>query len=229
VIDVAVVIAARDPGPFLVETLASLRDQTAPPRAIVVVDDGSSDDTVERAVADHPGVVLLRQPPTGRSVARNRGADATDSEALLFLDADDRLTPPALEVLGLVLEADPALEMVHGRTLEFADEQMPPGDGARAPAGVVAVRLGGATLLRRSLWQRVGPLDHSLPRGEWIEWMHRAYQLGARVAEIEDVVLERRLHSANRTSADGGREHYVQVARAALARRRTATDSPPTP
>jgi glycosyltransferase involved in cell wall biosynthesis len=228
VIDIAVIIAARDPGPFLLETLASIEAQTRRPVITVVVDDGSADDEVAVAVADRPGMVVVRQPPLGRSVARNRGVEETDAGGLLFLDADDLLTPSALEALGSKLTSDPGLEMVHGRTREFADAALPPGEGVRGPAGVVAVRLGGATLVRRSLWDRIGGLDPSLPRGEWIEWMHRAYAMDVRAAEIDDVILERRLHSANRTTGDGGKEHYVMVARAALARRRARDAAPPT-
>jgi glycosyltransferase involved in cell wall biosynthesis len=229
VTDIAVVIAARDPGLFLVEALASVAVQTQPPAATVLVDDGSSVDDLAALSAGHPGLVLVRQDPTGRAAARNRGAEATDAGLLLFLDADDRLRPGALAALAAALEAAPAAELVHGRTWEFADEQLPPGEGVRAPAGEIAVRLGGATLLRRSLWDRIGPLDESLPRGEWIEWMHRAYDGDARAIEIDDVILERRLHSGNRTTGDGGKEHYVLVARAALARRRAAGAGPTTP
>lgn len=219
-IDIAVIIAARDPGPFLLEALASIDAQTLRPAGTIVVDDGSSDDQVALAVADRPGMRVVRQAPLGRSVARNRGVEESDTAALLFLDADDRLTPGALEALTAALTADDDLEMVHGRTREFADEDLPPAEGVRDPAGVVTVRLGGATLLRRSLWERVGGLDPALPRGEWIEWMHRAYAMDVRAVDIDEVILERRLHSANRTTGDGGKEHYVMVARAALARRR---------
>lgn len=225
--DVAVVIAARDPGPYLAETLASLAAQTAEPAAIVVVDDGSADDAVELAVAAFAahapcGVTALRQPPGGRSAARNAGAAATDAEALLFLDADDRLVPDALASLTAAFGADPRLEMVHGLVAEFDDPLHPPHAAHRQGGGVHAVRLGGATVLRRSLWERVGGLDPALTTGEWVDWVDRAVVHGAVVGAVDEVVLERRLHSHNR-AVEVPLADLLVVARAALARKRVSS------
>ena len=61
-----------------------------------MVDDGSTDDPVA-VVSRFPGVRLIRQPNRGRSAARNAGVWSTTCNHLLFLDADDRLLPNALE------------------------------------------------------------------------------------------------------------------------------------
>ena len=111
---IAVVIPARDPGPFLDETLRSLVDQTRRPTEIVVVDDGSRDDSVAEAVARFPGVGLIRQEPSGRGHARNQGAAATSAPYLLFLDADDLLRPDSLALMSAVLDAQSGVDMVVG-------------------------------------------------------------------------------------------------------------------
>jgi glycosyltransferase involved in cell wall biosynthesis len=225
VTEIGIVIAARNPGPFLVETLASVAAQTRPPGSIVVVDDGSDDNIVIDPSAGFPTVTLIRQGPLGRSAARNRGAAATDSDLLLFLDADDLLRPDALKVMGATLDADPALEMVHGQVFEFVDHRYPPPSGARHRDAQVFLRLGGATLLRRSLWVRVGDMDERLPRGEWIDWISRAQLSRAAVAHVEDIVLERRLHSFNSATPGDDDTHYLKVIRAALLRERREKDS----
>ena len=163
---ISVISPAWNPGPFLKEALASVMAQTRHPSSVVVVDDGSDDDVVADTVAEYPTVRLMRQEQSGSSVARNRGADATDSEFLMFLDADDRLRPEALRSLHAALEADPALGMVHGRMFEFVDERYPPPQGVRCSESVVAARLHGSTLLRRSAWECVGPFDERLKMGE---------------------------------------------------------------
>jgi glycosyltransferase involved in cell wall biosynthesis len=191
----------------------------------VVVDDGSDDNTVLESVAGYPTVTLIRQEPLGRSAARNRGAAATDSDFLLFLDADDLLRPEALQVMGAALDADPALEMVHGRVFEFVDRRYPPPPGVRNRDAELSLRLGGSTLLRRSLWRRVGEMDERLPRGEWIDWISRADHNGATVAHIGDIVLERRLHAFNSTTPGDDNRHYLSVIRAAILRKRLETDS----
>jgi len=220
VTSVAVVIPARDPGPYLDETLQTLFDQTLKPTEIMVVDDGSRDDTVSVSVARFPGVGLLRQEPLGRGHARNRGASATSAEYLLFLDADDLLRPNSLELMAAVLDDQPGVDMVVGRTIEFADTAHPPQQGARATEQVVRVRLLGASLMRRSLWDRVGTFDTSLASREAIDWMHRAGLAGAAQFELDDIVLERRLHGWNRTTVLKDEASFMAVARAAIGRKR---------
>lgn len=217
----SVVIAARNPGQLLFETLASVASQTRPPSSVVVVDDGSTDGSVAPAVASFPFVTLITQQPMGRSAARNRGVATTSSAHLLFLDADDLLRPTALEALEAAIESDPLVELVHARMIEFIDQRDDTALAvrARAPLSEVRTRLGGATLLRRSLWNRVGPLDERLPRGEWIDWISRATDCGAHVVDIDDVVLLRRIHAANSSSADDTDAHYLTVIRQALRRK----------
>ena len=219
VTSVAVVIPARDPGPYLDETLRSLFDQTLKPTEIMVVDDGSGDDSVTEAVAHFPRVSLIRQEPSGRSHARNRGASATSADYLLFLDADDRLRPNSLALMSAVLDVQVGVDMVVGRTIEFADTVHPPQQGARAAEQVVWVRLLGASLMRRSLWDRVGSFDTSFASREAIDWMHRADQVGA-LHQLDDIVLERRLHGWNRTTVLKDEASFMAMARAAIVRKR---------
>ncbi len=218
---VSVIIPARDPRGFLGEALASVAAQTRPPTSTVVVDDGSVDNTVVDAVARFPGVTLIRQAPLGCSTARNRGAAATDSDFLLFLDADDLLRPKALQLLGETLEADPGLQMVHGRIFEFVDHRFPPPPGVRHRDAEAAARLPGSTLLRRSVWNDVGGFNEQLSRGEWIDWMSRVVDLDVASTDIDDVVLERRLHTFNKSSSGGDNGQYLStVIRAAVLRKR---------
>jgi glycosyltransferase involved in cell wall biosynthesis len=84
---VAVVIPAHNAAPYLDVTLSSLAQQTVRPEQVLVVDDGSTDDTA--AVAERHGATVLRQAQAGPGAARNRGLAAATSEFVAFLDADD--------------------------------------------------------------------------------------------------------------------------------------------
>ena len=224
---VAVVIAAHNPGPFLAETLASLAEQTSPPAEVMVVDDGSDGSDggdVADTVARFPGVRSVRQERLGAAVARNRGAAATSAAALLFLDADDLLRPRALERLGATLEDHPQAAYAYGRTREFPDARFPPAQGMRGADTEQSARLAGATLVRRTAWERVGPLDAGIARGEWIDWVSRAQTLGLHGCVLDEVVLDRRLHSFNRSQAPANHDEYLRVVRAALLRKRPAHD-----
>jgi glycosyltransferase involved in cell wall biosynthesis len=92
---VTVVIPAWQAAEFLADTLESLRTQTTPPEAVIVVDDGSTDETPRIAIEG--GATLLRQDRRGPGAARNRGVAHATTEYVAFLDADDWYAPDKLE------------------------------------------------------------------------------------------------------------------------------------
>ena len=232
---VAVVIASRDHGPLITEAIASVHAQSRPVDELIVIDDGSQDDTTAIVRMAAPSARVVRQPPSGASSARNLGASMARSSHVLFLDADDRLAPLAIEQLVATLQdaaaqdgspdraADATARAALGRTTEFVD-----GEDARlrAPQDDAVVRLLGAMLLPTSLFRAIGGLDESLPRGEAIDLQHRASHAGMRILVTDAVVLERRLHGANGglTELDGSTD-YLAVARRAVLRSRAAGGS----
>ena len=121
---VSVVIPCFNQGRFLREALESVRAQTVRPREVVVVDDGSTDDTGAVARA-FPGVVYVRQPNRGLADARNRGIEAAAGEYLVFLDADDRLRPEALSAGLEALESRPACAFTFGRCARIDERGEP--------------------------------------------------------------------------------------------------------
>jgi hypothetical protein len=94
---VSVIIPCWNQAHYLGEAIESVLDQAHPAIELIVVDDGSEDNSCEVA-ARYPGVRRLRQPNRGVAAARNRGLEESNGEYVVFLDADDRLLPHALEV-----------------------------------------------------------------------------------------------------------------------------------
>ena len=145
---VSVVIPCFNHGRFLVEALESLEAQTQPPAEIVVVDDGSTDETASVA-RRFARVVLVQRPHLGLGAARNAGIAATSGEYLVFLDADDRLRPEALAIGTRELEAHPDCAFVYGHC-ERIDEQgrpLPTGPPLRVTGDHYA-----ALLSRNYIW-----------------------------------------------------------------------------
>jgi glycosyltransferase involved in cell wall biosynthesis len=93
---VSVIIPCYKQTQFLPESVVSVLAQTYPRTEVVVVDDGSPDDIAE-VVGRYPGARCVRQENRGLAEARNAGFRASRGEYVLFLDADDRLTPKAVE------------------------------------------------------------------------------------------------------------------------------------
>src|SRR5512134_3905318 len=108
---VSVVIPAFNVEPWLGGAIASVVDQEPAPAEIIVVDDGSSDDTGVVA-RRFPRVTVIRQENRGLAGARNTGAAAATGDALLFLDADDALVPGAIREMASVLDGHDSLGAV---------------------------------------------------------------------------------------------------------------------
>jgi glycosyltransferase involved in cell wall biosynthesis len=94
---VTVVTPCYNGSPFLRETLESVLGQTYPVKEIIVIDDGSTDDSAAIAESFGPPVRVIRQENQGESVARNRGIEEAHGDWIAFLDADDLWKPHKLE------------------------------------------------------------------------------------------------------------------------------------
>ena len=92
---VSVIVPAYNYGHFLADCLDSVLGQGIADLELIVVDDGSTDDTAS-VVARFPRVIYVQQRNQGLSAARNSGLRASTGEYLLFLDADDLLAPHSL-------------------------------------------------------------------------------------------------------------------------------------
>ena len=118
---VSVVIPCYNQAHFLTEAIESVLAQTSRQFEIIVVDDGSTDNTAEVA-ARYPGIGYLRQDNQGLAAARNTGLRHSQGDYLVFLDADDRLLPAALESGLDYLSAHPACAFVWGHYLRFTSD-----------------------------------------------------------------------------------------------------------
>lgn len=108
---VSVVIPCFNQGRFLCDAIASASSNALQPE-IIVVDDGSAEDVSAITTA---GVTCIRQENQGVVAARNRGLAAAHGEFVVFLDADDRLLPGALDTGAAALTGDPDCALVWGR------------------------------------------------------------------------------------------------------------------
>ena len=123
---VSVIIPCYKQAGFLTDAIESVLGQTHPHIEVIVVDDGSPDDTSDVA-SRYPRVRCIRQENQGLSAARNTGIRESEGEFLVFLDADDRLTPKALESGVQHLRQCPSAAFVAGkhRTISIDGSPVP--------------------------------------------------------------------------------------------------------
>lgn len=182
-----VVIATRDRVDDLTRTLTRLRELQSMP-SIIVVDNGSSDDTARRVADDFPGVRLIRLPENVGMAARNLGVEAADTPYVAFSDDDSWWEQGALTQAEVLFDAYPRLGLIAGTTLigphERRDpvcEQMaasPLGTAPDLPGPLVLGFLACSAIVRRSAFLDAGGFNPLLHFGA--EETLLAYDLAAR-------------------------------------------------
>ncbi len=203
---VSVVIPCHDQAHFLTDAIESVLAQTHPHHETVVVDDGSTDNT-EEVVRKYPGVRCVRQPNSGVAEARNTGIRRSNGDYLIFLDADDRLLPEALQVGLNALRDHPESGLVSGHYRHIGTDgeplpthALPCAEGDHYAALLRSNYMGmpATALYRREVFEHVTGFDRSLVPCE-------DYDLNLRIARRfpvhchEHVVAEYRQHGSNTT------------------------------
>lgn len=211
---VSVVIPCYRQAHFLGEAIESVLAQTTPAAEIIVVDDGSPDDTrgvVARYESDEK-VRYLWQANQGLSGARNTGLRASTGDYVAFLDADDRLLPEALEAGLACFSQHPEAAFVAGGYRLVTPDGVPFGeptcpDTSKASYAAFlrenAIGMHAAVLYRRAAVAAAGGFDPSLPACEDYDLYLRIART-APIAFHRAVVAEYRRHDAG-MSADAGR------------------------
>jgi glycosyltransferase involved in cell wall biosynthesis len=178
---VSVVIPCHNYARYLPDAVSSVLAQTFRAWELVIVDDGSTDDTVEVVqdlVARHPDrcIRLLQQANAGVSAARNTGIEASAGRYILPLDADDVIAPMMLEKTVEVLDGNPDIAIASTDVFTFTDDDLPP-QAMPLPAYKRELLLQRlimfyCSLYRREAWQTVGGYDESMRAGEdWDFWI----------------------------------------------------------
>lgn len=171
---ISVVIPTFDRAELVLRALASVYRQVWQPQEVLVIDDGSRDDTTARVATMFPEVRLLSQPHRGVSAARNRGVEAATSEWIALLDSDDEWLPHKLATQWQQLGDNREFRMAHSEEIWIRR-------GVRVNPMKKHAKSGGwifrrclplcaispsSALIHRSVFDRVGLFDESLPACE---------------------------------------------------------------
>ena len=193
----SVIVPAHNAARTIRSTLESVVRQSRSDLEVIVVDDGSSDETSDRVTGlKDERVVLLRQPQAGVSAARNRGLEEARGRFVCPLDADDLLLPRFLETMGAALEGAPAAGFAYTDAWTLDDRtgrirrasakayQRPPQEPPHDPLEFFRLLLErnfvyGCTLVRRAVLDEVGGYATELRTGEdyelWLRIVSRGY------------------------------------------------------
>lgn len=197
---VSVVIPCYNYGRFLAEAVESVLSQSYQNFEILIVNDGSTDNSHEVAeaiIAAHPEarIMLIDQPNSGQpAISRNNGILKADGDYILPLDADDRLAPGALEAFVRAAQSAASPEVVvFGSVQRFGVEDHLWGTRLFEPRELlVRDMLGYCSLYSRSVWEKQGGYKTNVPGYEdWDFWIG-ALQVGAKFVHVPQVTLHYR-------------------------------------
>lgn len=209
-ISISVVVPTYNRAKLVTEAIDSLLSQTRVPDEIIVVDDGSTDDTLTTLQRYPLPVRVIERENGGLAVARNTGLEHATGDLIAFLDDDDTLTPRSIEIRAVFLEQNPSFDVVYG------DIRLTDLDGKdlglystttriTAPSGSVLAAFAlrnrrpvHAFMFRREILNKTGVFDPNLRRLEDYHFWLRVAMYG-RFQYLPDIMGDYRFHTDQMT------------------------------
>lgn len=204
--------------PYAVQS--ALQESWNGPREILLINDGSTDQTVP--IAQGLNCRIFSKERGGAASARNLGIENARGSWILLLDADDVLVQGALSALYAPFSENPEIDAVFGYAEDFISPELTNEQRQSLhirPAPYEGV-LPGCSLIKKKVFDQIGLFNTSLSAGETLDWMIRLRSSGNMIVQIKDVVLQRRLHLTNTGRIDRKKEfaNYASILRKRLSK-----------
>ena len=220
---ISAVIPAYNSALFIADAISSIRSQTCPVDEIIVVDDGSIDNTSEVIRQAGSDIRYIHQDNAGPSSARNRGIDSASGDLIAFLDADDQWTPRRIEKQMDVMRDNSGIALVAGDMAEidsqgkiivptvlgkhsmldfFQDLGGLPIPNALALLMEINFIPTGSVLAKKSVLLATGCFNTELRYGEDLELWGRI-AVNHAITCLPEVLMLRRQHGNNATQSMG--------------------------
>lgn len=228
---VSIVIPAYNMAPYIGETLDSVLAQRFSDYEVIVVDDGSTDDTAQVLAPFMTRIIYIKQENRGLSAARNVGMQRARGEYISLLDADDLLLPEYLAKMVALLEADERTDVVYPNAVLFG---LPRWEGrlfqdvypSTMPVTLEKLLARECTvfvsaLFRRALLDQVGMFDEQIRWGgeDFDLWLRMAQQ-GCQFAFTTEPLVRYRKRDDSLSSSEERTAHSaIYIARKFLADR----------
>lgn len=178
----SVIIPTYNRAKLVCKAIESVGVQTYPAWEIIVVDDGSSDETVD-ILAFYPQVRYHYQDNAGVSAARNKGASLASGDWLIFLDSDDELFPNAIQEFTTFLCSNPDSKLIKARLILNSSNSVK--TKSSSDSGFIP----GSYCIDKMVFESLGGFDVNLKFAENTELIFRLNRSKALVSKLDKVVL----------------------------------------
>lgn len=227
-LSVSVVIPTYNRADILTDAFDSALQQTYPPHEIIIVDDGSTDDTEqlvaqlqEKHAASHTQIHYIRQQNLGGNVARNTGIESAQGDLIAFLDSDDRWHLDKIEKQIAAFDSARTGAVYCGvQHMNFETQTVIESPLRNYPTGQLLDQLlvkdvtaqTSTYIIRKSVFEHVGGFDTTLQaRQDWEMWIRIAQNYTINC--VSEILVDFREHSGVRTASDPTKEirAYKQI------------------
>ncbi len=213
---VSVIIPTYNRYPLLCQAIASVLNQSDPDFELIIVDDGSTDETAGVSETFHGVLHYHYQEHHGVSAARNRGIRHARGEWVCFLDSDDLWHPRKLEIQRSVMEKNPAMQISYTEEIWYRR-------GIRVNPGKKHVKHSGwifehclplciispsSVMIRKSLFRQIPPFDETYPVCEDYDLWLRISQRHPVHLIREPLITKRNGHPGQLSASGWGFDRY---------------------
>lgn len=219
---VSVIVPVYNGERYLYAALQSIFGQDYYPLEVIVVNDGSTDNTTN-IIKSFPDIIYVIQEHLGVAAARNAGIDQAHGDFISFLDADDLWTPPKTSLQMAYLKEHQNVTCTIGHSRCFKEPGVPTPDWLPQKyfEGICVANSLCALLARRVVFEEVGLFNQQLWSGEDMDWFIRLRDKGITMETLPDVLLLRRFHDRNMTyQVRNNRSHLIDIFKASIDRKR---------
>lgn len=216
---ISVIIPAFNSAQYLPAAIESVLQQEHDNIEIIVVDDGSTDDT-ERTISPYP-IRYYYQENQGSASARNQGITMATGSLIAFLDADDVWVSNKLQKQISVLQT-PEVDVVSG-LLQITNMELEP---IAKPMFMIALP---TLLIKKHVFEQIGDFDTQFTMGEDVDWLFRAFEANVTIDILPEVLAYYRRHDSNVTNQRNiANKFFLKAIKRSLNRRRNANKEPVT-
>lgn len=187
---ISIILIVRNGANYIKQALDSIASQTLQSFEVIIIDDGSTDQTMQ-LIKDYPLKIISKsQGPLGIGVALNTGVELASGQFLAFIDHDDVWPNNRLQVLYEPFSYHQTLDWVYGHTINTNALLKP-------ISSPIPAKLLTSSLIKHTIKPHIGTFRTDLSSGVNIDWVSRAMALKCQFQEIEAIVLYRRIHDTN--------------------------------
>jgi glycosyltransferase involved in cell wall biosynthesis len=218
---ISVIIPLYNHAKFIEEAIVSVLKQTIDIDEIIVVDDGSTDNSIE-VVRKYTNIILITKKHSGVIESVNMGLNMASGDYISFLDADDKWLANKTELQLTLLEKNPDVDMVYGNCMRFKTEETPYGFKDTEIDIMPGVCRGGG-LFRKKAFDEIKLYNNDNSVHCFIDWFARAKEANMKSLIHPEIVFYRRIHDSNQgiREKDFQRQQYFNTLKAKIDRLRT--------